>query len=106
MGCKVSLVKLHRSWNTGSLLPSGIKETEGSGKTISIIRSFVNAPQNADVVKGLYSVVTSLLERGVVVPNKTEVAPGGLAGIPEGLKRLENDRVSGMKLVVHPDETV
>ena len=38
-------------------------------------------------------------------PNHVEVLPGGLAGIPEGLKRLEEGRVSAAKLVAHPQET-
>ena len=41
-----------------------------------------------------------------VKPNKVEVLPGGLAGIPEGLKRMEEDKVSGTKLVARPQETV
>jgi hypothetical protein len=34
------------------------------------------------------------------------VLPGGLIGVIEGLKRLEENKVSGVKLVVHPEETV
>ncbi|KAF9002308.1 chaperonin 10-like protein [Cyathus striatus] len=84
---------------------SQITEKDGSGKIVYVIRSFVSAPQNVTLIKEMYKVVTSLSESGAIVPNKIEVVPGGLAGIPEGLKRLENDQVSGFKLVVHPDET-
>lgn len=41
----------------------------------------------------------------LIKPNHVEVLPGGLAGIPEGLKRLEEGRVSAVKLVAHPQET-
>ena len=38
-------------------------------------------------------------------PNKVEVLPGGLEGIPDGLERLRNKGVSGVKLVVRPEDT-
>ena len=38
-------------------------------------------------------------------PNNVEVLPDGLAGIPDGLRRLELDQVSGVKLVARPQET-
>lgn len=41
----------------------------------------------------------------IVQPNRVEVLPGGLAGIPAGLERLEKDLVSGVKLVVRPQDT-
>ena len=41
----------------------------------------------------------------VLQPNRVEVVPGGLAGIPAGLERLKNGSVSALKLVVHPQET-
>jgi hypothetical protein len=33
------------------------------------------------------------------------VIPNGLAGIPNALERLENNQVSGVKLVARPHET-
>lgn len=39
-------------------------------------------------------------------PNRVEVVPGGLNGVVPGLERLRADRVSGGKLVVHPQETI
>ena len=38
-------------------------------------------------------------------PNRVEVLPNGLAGIPEGLERMKNNKVSGTKLVARPQET-
>ena len=38
-------------------------------------------------------------------PNRTEVLPGGLEGVVAGLERLRNKQVSGVKLVVLPQET-
>ena len=37
-------------------------------------------------------------------PNRTEVLPGGLKGVNDGLQRLKENRVSGVKLIVHPQE--
>lgn len=41
-----------------------------------------------------------------IQPNEIEVVPGGLAGIVGGLERLKQNKVSGKKLVVRPQETV
>ena len=41
----------------------------------------------------------------VAQPNRVTVLPNGLAGIPEGLKRIRNGEVSGTKLVVRVEET-
>ena len=38
-------------------------------------------------------------------PNRVEVLPNGLAGIPDGLERMKQDKVSGTKLIAHPQET-
>ncbi|KAJ6579224.1 chaperonin 10-like protein [Mycena vulgaris] len=42
---------------------------------------------------------------GTIVPNRVEKLPNGLAGITDGLKRLEDNLVSGVKLVAFPEET-
>ncbi|KAL0069709.1 hypothetical protein AAF712_003372 [Marasmius tenuissimus] len=54
---------------------------------------------------GLMGVLGGLLESGVIKPIRVEKLPGGLAGIPDGLARLEKNQVSGLKLVVDPTET-
>ena len=46
-----------------------------------------------------------LTSRYPLQPNKVEVLPNGLAGIPDGLARLEQNKVSATKLVAHPQET-
>jgi hypothetical protein len=38
--------------------------------------------------------------------NAVEVLQGGLAGIPVGLDRMENNLVSKLKLVVRPHDTL
>ncbi|TEB33453.1 hypothetical protein FA13DRAFT_1789900 [Coprinellus micaceus] len=56
-------------------------------------------------MRGLWAQMELLVEEGDVKPLRVEVLPDGLKGIPEGLKRLEEDKVSGVKLVAHPQDT-
>ncbi|KAL0069707.1 hypothetical protein AAF712_003370 [Marasmius tenuissimus] len=53
---------------------------------------------------GLAGALEGLLKSGVIKPNRVEKVPGGLAGIPDGLGRLQENKVSGVKLVVDPSE--
>ncbi|RUO96472.1 GroES-like protein, partial [Jimgerdemannia flammicorona] len=52
-----------------------------------------------------YEELGELLTAGVLRPNRYEVLPNGLAGIPEGHARLAAGKVSGVKLVVRVEET-
>ncbi|KAF7343792.1 GroES-like protein [Mycena sanguinolenta] len=45
-----------------------------------------------------------MVEKGVIVPNRIEVLPNGLAGIPDALERMKAG-VRGVKLVAHPQES-
>ncbi|KAI0080913.1 GroES-like protein [Panus rudis PR-1116 ss-1] len=65
----------------------------------------VHIPGNRRFGVELFSNLTKLFESGDIKPNVVEVLPKGLAGIPEGLERLKNNEVSGVKLVVRPPET-
>ncbi|KAI0692463.1 GroES-like protein [Cerioporus squamosus] len=47
-----------------------------------------------------------LLQDGVIKPGIPEVIEGGLNGVQEGLNRIKTNKVSGQKLVVHPQETL
>jgi hypothetical protein len=38
-------------------------------------------------------------------PANFEVIPGGLRGVEEGLKRIDEGKVSGVKLIVRLEET-
>jgi len=84
-------------------LPSA-KTTEE--KEIFPVFGFLRAPSNIELLETFYhDNLERLLEEGAIKPNQVEVLPNGLAGIPEGLKRLEADEVSRLKLVVNPQET-
>ncbi|RPD54128.1 GroES-like protein [Lentinus tigrinus ALCF2SS1-6] len=79
-------------------------EKKKAGDNKRIVHGF-GIPENRDVGVQLFSRLTEWLETGVIVPNQVEVLPNGLAGIPDGLERLKQDKVSGKKLVAHPQET-
>jgi hypothetical protein len=38
--------------------------------------------------------------------NQRKILPGGLSGIADGLKLMEEGKSGGLKFVVHPQETV
>ncbi|KAG6917713.1 hypothetical protein DXG01_001364 [Tephrocybe rancida] len=59
-------------------------------------------PQNKELLEALYAKLSLLLEQGAIIPNRFQVLEGGLSGIVGGLEKLENDQVSGVKLVAHP----
>ncbi|KAJ3570226.1 hypothetical protein NP233_g4544 [Leucocoprinus birnbaumii] len=59
-------------------------------------------PEAREDLKVLYASITTLVENGTIEPSKVEVLPGGLAGIADGVKRLEEYKVSGVKLVAQP----
>jgi len=53
----------------------------------------------------MWKILPKQVAEGVIVPNRVERVPNGLAGIVDGLKKLEDNRVSGVKLVFFPEET-
>ncbi|THH04873.1 hypothetical protein EW145_g5210 [Phellinidium pouzarii] len=65
----------------------------------------VRVPGGRELGVSLYSKLTQLLADGSIKPNRIEVLPDGLAGIPAGLERMARKEVSGLKLVAHPQET-
>ncbi|TFK82276.1 GroES-like protein [Polyporus arcularius HHB13444] len=85
-------------------IPEGKKKAGGDKRVVHGFGS-VHVPENREIGVQLFSRLTEWLETGVIVPNKVEVLPDGLAGIPDGLERLKQDKVSGKKLVAHPQET-
>ncbi|KAI0351750.1 GroES-like protein [Trametes cingulata] len=81
------------------------KKKEADRKKVLMVLANVHLPECRTIGVQLYSRLTEWLREGVVVPNRVEVLPDGLAGIPEGLERLKNNKVSAMKLVARPHET-
>ncbi|KAJ7643584.1 GroES-like protein [Roridomyces roridus] len=86
-----------------SVLPS-TEDRSTEGKTLIRIRG---VPQlHPEFGRRMWEKLPKLVEQGVIVPNRVERLPDGLAGVVGGLKRLENNTVSGVKLVAFPQETV
>ncbi|KAI0351739.1 GroES-like protein [Trametes cingulata] len=76
------------------------------GKRIGFVYGSGLLPYNRDTTVAVFKQITGWLEKGLLKPNPVEVLPNGLAGIPEGLERLGNNKVSGKKLVARPHETL
>ncbi|KAG6901425.1 hypothetical protein C0995_012136 [Termitomyces sp. Mi166 len=97
--------------NGGTLvlvLPSAI--TAVDGKNVHTCLGIWTFPHTKDLGEQFYASLTKMLETGDIKvsrfnPNRVEVVPGGLGGIVGALERLKLDHVSGVKLVIHPQET-
>ncbi|KAI0326574.1 GroES-like protein [Cubamyces sp. BRFM 1775] len=110
------------------VIPKELKEAD-KGKEVLQVVGNVHQPENRQIGVELYARLTEWLQTGKLVvcfspdadnvvedggadgvvliqPNKVEVLPNGLAGIPGGLERLENGQVSGIKLIARPQETL
>ncbi|TBU50235.1 GroES-like protein [Dichomitus squalens] len=75
------------------------------GKNVDFVHGVFKSEVNRDIGRSLLDALPGLLKSGDIKPNRTEILPGGLNGVVEGLERLKNDQVSGVKLVVRPQET-
>ncbi|KZT22238.1 GroES-like protein [Neolentinus lepideus HHB14362 ss-1] len=102
---KAGYSALARGGSIVLVLSSQIEVDASANKTIAYVFGTVHAPSNRAAGVSLYSKLTSLIEKGELKPNRVEVLPNGLAGIPDGLKRLELDQISGQKLIARPQET-
>ncbi|TFK84531.1 GroES-like protein [Polyporus arcularius HHB13444] len=80
-------------------------QRDGSAKTVGCCYGDLRIPPHRKLGVELCSRLTEWLEKGIIVPNRVEVIPGGLLGAPEGCERIKHNKVSGVKLVVHPQET-
>lgn len=61
--------------------------------------------EDADFAQDYYEKAGKWLEEGKLKPMKVTVVPGGLGGVAEGLRRLQENEVSGEKLVYRIAET-
>ncbi|KAJ7248398.1 GroES-like protein [Mycena rebaudengoi] len=82
--------------------------TTRSNDTVSLIRllrAIAGTPAHTAFGKHILKNLPELFEKGVIVPNRVEVLPNGLASVPEALERIKAGGVSGVKLVAHPQDT-
>ncbi|EIN12454.1 GroES-like protein [Punctularia strigosozonata HHB-11173 SS5] len=75
------------------------------GKELVRTTGNVNFTGQGEVGRELYARLTQLLQDGWIKPLRIQVVPGGLAGIPDGLELLRLDKVGGIRLIAHPQET-
>ncbi|EIN12417.1 GroES-like protein [Punctularia strigosozonata HHB-11173 SS5] len=75
------------------------------GKDVQHVFGNVNYPGQQEAGRDMYARLTQLLRDGSIRPNRVQILPNGLAGIPDGLEQLRQDKVSGVKLVARPQET-
>lgn len=75
------------------------------GKKVHTFSAFATLPQHRELANAFFGNIPSLFAKGTLKTTPVEVLPNGLAGITDGLKRLENNQVSGVKLVARPQET-
>jgi len=80
-------------------------ETTVPDKGINGVVATLSLPFNAKIALEYNAHVIRFLAEGLIKPNRVEIVPGGLGAIPAALDRLERGEVSGVKLVVHPQET-
>ncbi|KAF9563444.1 GroES-like protein [Agrocybe pediades] len=74
--------------------------------TIGAVLANADAPYNVEIFKELYQKkLYGWVESGVILPSRYEVLPNGLRGVAEGLQRMESDKISRLKLIVHPHDT-
>ncbi|KAI5120697.1 hypothetical protein M0805_007660 [Coniferiporia weirii] len=81
------------------------KDKYPSKTVVNDVYGSVHLPVARALGVSLYAKLTELLRDGSIQPNRVEVLPNGLAGIPDGLERLRKNKVSGLKLVARPLET-
>ncbi|KAJ7098715.1 chaperonin 10-like protein [Mycena belliarum] len=87
-------------------LPHAALDREGKNITLVRVQGYYVGPDHTAFGRLIIKNLPEMLEKGVVVPNRVEVLPNGLAGIVDGLERMKKGGVSGVKLVAHPQDPV
>jgi len=61
--------------------------------------------KNSAFATEYFKLLGQWISQGKYKPNKVKIIPGGLSGVEEGLKLLQNNKVNGEKLVYRIAET-
>ncbi|KII89427.1 hypothetical protein PLICRDRAFT_109504 [Plicaturopsis crispa FD-325 SS-3] len=94
------------SGSIATVSPTKTVQQEGSSVFEANIWGSVQQATGRKMGVSLFRRLGALLSEGAIKPNKVEVLPDGLQGIPSGLARIKAGKVSGQKLVARPQETV
>jgi len=68
-------------------------------------RTIPASPEDKAFAIKFFDKIEEWLKEGKIKPNKITVVPNGLAGVPEGFRRMREKEVSGEKLVYRISET-
>lgn len=88
-----------------------INDQDSLPKSVKAVQTYVGDAHNPekegaqDFAHKFSRLAGVWLENGELKPQKVTVVPGGLAGVAEGLKRYQENKVSGEKLVYRISET-
>ncbi|KAI0248915.1 GroES-like protein [Lactifluus subvellereus] len=102
------------SWETlepnGSLvvtLPLAVDTSieQSNNRYATLVYGSVRDGRNTEFGRKMYAELPRLLADGSIKPNKVELIVEGLKGVPAALERMTEGKVSGVKLVAHPQET-
>ncbi|KAJ7495830.1 GroES-like protein [Mycena galericulata] len=75
-------------------------------KTVALVRAGgLGSTEHTTFGRLIIKNLPEMLAKGVISANRIEVLPNGLTEIPEGLERIKNGAVSGVKLVAHPQDS-
>ncbi|KAA1476196.1 GroES-like protein [Dentipellis sp. KUC8613] len=81
-------------------------EDAEDGKHVAAVRGNVDlVTKDVEFGNKMYASLTGLLEGGGLKPCRVELLSGGLTAVEGGLERIVKKEVSGVKLVVRPQET-
>ncbi|KAI0783891.1 GroES-like protein [Irpex lacteus] len=80
----------------------GLPLKDEAGKRVAQVFGMSQDPAQYANGVSLWQNITKLLESGEIKPNKVEIVPNGLSGIPDSLEKLKADKVSGKKLIAQP----
>ncbi|KAJ3843007.1 GroES-like protein [Lentinula raphanica] len=78
---------------------------DAAGRKVYGVIGTPYTPVNRSFGLLLWKHLPKLLQQGVIQPNRIEEIPNGLLGVVDGLKKLEHGEVSGVKLVVFPQQS-
>jgi len=85
--------------------PNFDKRGQENEKSIARVYANVHHPPNMELGTKLFGKVAEWLQDGSITPNRVEVLPNGLLGVPDGLQRMKNNSISGVKLIARVGET-
>ncbi|KIK59145.1 hypothetical protein GYMLUDRAFT_44901 [Collybiopsis luxurians FD-317 M1] len=86
-----------------SSLPTQVVELGNSGKKFFSPMAVVHLPECREFGKVICGRLEKWVDKGVIKPSPVEMIPAGFQAVIDGLNRLRNNQVSGVKLVGRPD---